>query len=235
MPSSVRDGRREILRIIHFDVDHRDLVSVRRKILQDLFSTKAFDNLPGPTMPRTVQLWFASSRTSPTFSFRCWAKLSSMMMSSGILKGPPSSIIETATHFVEAVQVDPGDAFQSADAVQNNALRQRDMRLLLDERDILLGHRSAGHTDQRRSRRTDQNVSSDTSGSRLTGLDHAAAQADNGQDQSDLQTDGKNCKESSKWAVLQILNYEFRNQVPIVRSLPVQSPEVPKETVTPGK
>ena len=40
---------------------------------------------------------------------------------------------------------------------------------------------------------------------------------DDGQDQSDLQTDGKNRKESSKWAVLQILNYEFRNQATIVR------------------
>lgn len=95
-------------------------------------------------------------------------------------------IIEAAAHFVEAADVDTCDAFETTDAVNDNALREGDMRLLLDKRHKFFGHRGAAHANNRGTGRADQDVSADSSGSRLTRLDQATAQAHDRQDQRDL-------------------------------------------------
>ena len=57
-----------------------------------------------------------------------------MRMSSGRLERAAFAVIKSAAHLIEAVDIDSGDAFEAADAVQHDALRESDMWLLLDER-----------------------------------------------------------------------------------------------------
>ena len=125
-------------------VDHRDLVRVRREILQDLFLDERLRQFARPDDATDGPIMVRQFENIPDLQLALLGEFSSMSMSSGFLKGRPAGN-RVRRSFFEAVQIDPGDAFQSADAVQHDALGECDVRLLLDERDILFGHRSDGH------------------------------------------------------------------------------------------
>ena len=130
------------------------------------------------------------------------------------LKGTSFEKLEAAAHRVEFVQMNSGDGIEAVDLLYESARGHRDVRLPADNVDDLFRHRER-EGEPGTVRRTDENIRTGPAGSGGHIIQHAAAEADQRQNQRNLDANGEDAQQGPHRTVLQI----FENQTIDQRSI----------------